>query len=392
MRRADRASGRSCRASIARDGGAPAASGEGTRRRRIIPSVGCPMGCNFCTTSAFFGGKGKFLNFYESGRGTVRRDVRDGSDAGGAVVFRDGREFPAARTPRDGPAGAHESGGQGWALYVFSSANAIAKYTMQELVELGVSWIWMGLESPQSCYAEAAGRGHAALTRRAAGARHQAAGIDDRGVGASHAGEHRGRDRARGGARYGFPPVHAVHAGSGDAAVPADGGSRGGCWRAWIRRTFTGSSSSISARGDLAGGVEAIAGLGVPAGFRDAMVRACTGSAGPRWRDGGGTKTIPDARVRERFASGRCEACAARTAAALWAMERRFRKINREVSEQIHLLRREVEKEFGGRSRAVASVVGPILLWTTRREEKRLAAGQTYEPPVFVERTNWVWQ
>ena len=26
----------------------------------IIPSVGCPMGCNFCTTSAFFGGKGKF--------------------------------------------------------------------------------------------------------------------------------------------------------------------------------------------------------------------------------------------------------------------------------------------------------------------------------------------
>jgi adenine C2-methylase RlmN of 23S rRNA A2503 and tRNA A37 len=33
----------------------------------IIPSVGCPMGCNFCTTSAFFGGKGKSCNFYESG-------------------------------------------------------------------------------------------------------------------------------------------------------------------------------------------------------------------------------------------------------------------------------------------------------------------------------------
>ena len=25
------------------------------------------MGCNFCTTSAFFGGKGKFVNFYETG-------------------------------------------------------------------------------------------------------------------------------------------------------------------------------------------------------------------------------------------------------------------------------------------------------------------------------------
>src|SRR5215469_10879406 len=33
----------------------------------IIPSVGCPMGCNFCTTSAFFGGKGKFVNFYQTG-------------------------------------------------------------------------------------------------------------------------------------------------------------------------------------------------------------------------------------------------------------------------------------------------------------------------------------
>jgi radical SAM superfamily enzyme YgiQ (UPF0313 family) len=33
----------------------------------VIPSVGCPLGCNFCTTSAFFGGKGKFINFYNTG-------------------------------------------------------------------------------------------------------------------------------------------------------------------------------------------------------------------------------------------------------------------------------------------------------------------------------------
>ena len=41
-------------------GGDPAAT--------IIPSVGCPMGCNFCTTSSFFGGKGRFVNFYETGQ------------------------------------------------------------------------------------------------------------------------------------------------------------------------------------------------------------------------------------------------------------------------------------------------------------------------------------
>jgi adenine C2-methylase RlmN of 23S rRNA A2503 and tRNA A37 len=40
---------------------------KGATAATIIPSVGCPMGCNFCTTSAFFGGKGNFVNFFESG-------------------------------------------------------------------------------------------------------------------------------------------------------------------------------------------------------------------------------------------------------------------------------------------------------------------------------------
>ena len=45
----------------------------------IIPSVGCPMGCNFCTTSAFFGGKGKSIHFYQSGDELFRRDGADGT-------------------------------------------------------------------------------------------------------------------------------------------------------------------------------------------------------------------------------------------------------------------------------------------------------------------------
>ena len=39
----------------------------GSTAATIVPSVGCPMGCNFCTTSAFFGGKGKVHNFYKTG-------------------------------------------------------------------------------------------------------------------------------------------------------------------------------------------------------------------------------------------------------------------------------------------------------------------------------------
>src|SRR3954464_4838714 len=51
-----------------------------------------------------------------------------------------------------------------WALYVFSSANAIRQYTMRELVELGVSWVWMGLESPRSSYTKLKGADTRKLT------------------------------------------------------------------------------------------------------------------------------------------------------------------------------------------------------------------------------------
>jgi len=33
----------------------------------LIPSVGCAVGCNFCSTSAMFGGKGRHVDFYKTG-------------------------------------------------------------------------------------------------------------------------------------------------------------------------------------------------------------------------------------------------------------------------------------------------------------------------------------
>jgi hypothetical protein len=100
-------------------------------------------------------------------------------------------------------------------------------------------------------------------------------------------------------------------------------------------------------------------------------------------------KDYPDPRVRERVTRQVRKLSGAYTA-ALWVMEREFRKVNGSVSEQIHRLRREVEKEFPVVARLTAATLGPVLLWSTRREEKRLAAGQTYEPPTLVERRNWI--
>jgi hypothetical protein len=70
-------------------------------------------------------------------------------------------------------------------------------------------------------------------------------------------------------------------------------------------------------------------------------------------------------------------------------MEKHLRPTNPAVSEKIRELRQEVGREFGLFSRLLTSVLGPVMLWSTRREERRLANGQTYEPRTIVERRNW---
>lgn len=100
-------------------------------------------------------------------------------------------------------------------------------------------------------------------------------------------------------------------------------------------------------------------------------------------------KSYPDVRVRERFRR-QAKKLSGAYSAALWVMEHEFRKVDQEVSARIHLLRCEVEKEFPVVAHVTAATLGPILLWLNRREEKRLAAGCTYEPPTFIERRNWV--
>ena len=71
-------------------------------------------------------------------------------------------------------------------------------------------------------------------------------------------------------------------------------------------------------------------------------------------------------------------------------MERQLKKTNAPISQQIRALRNEMYDEFGFVSRVMAGVLGPGLLWTSRREQRRLAEGKTYEPRTFVEHRNWV--
>ena len=354
----------------------------------IIPSVGCPMGCNFCTTSAFFGGKGKFVNFYETGDELF--DVMCGIESKLKVhsFFVMDENFLLHRTRAMQLLKRMKEAGKSWELSVFASANAIRKYTMLELVELGISWVWMGLESPRSSYTKLQGEEVGQLTRelREHGIRVQGSTI----VGLEHHTPDNIVEEIEAAINYqtdfhqfmlytpvpgtplyqemsdqgrllpgvDFADVHGQYKFNfRHAAISREDSKRFLDWAFW--RDFESNGPSL---------------------YRMCQTML---KGWQRYKD------YPDPRVRERFTREMKKLSSAYNA-ALWVMEKEFKRVNRSVSDRIHKLRREVEKEFPVVARLTAASLGPILLWSTRREENRLAKGRTYEPPTFIERRNWV--
>jgi radical SAM superfamily enzyme YgiQ (UPF0313 family) len=354
----------------------------------IIPSVGCPMGCNFCTTSAFFGGKGKFINFYETGDELFDVMNRIESELNVQSFFVMDENFLLNRTRAMRLLERMKQEGKSWELSVFSSANAIRKYTMHELVELGISWLWMGLESPEASYGKLAGADIGQLTRELSenGIRVQGSTI----IGLEHHTPDNIAKEIESAVGYQTDfhqfmlytpvpgtPLYQEMADQGRLLTDTDLADIHGQFKFNFRHAAISRDDSKR--------------------FLDRAFRRDFERNGPSlyrmcrtllqgWQR---YKDYPDPRVRERF--GR-EMKKLRSAynASLWVMEREFKKVNQGVSEQIHKLRRDVEKEFPVIARLTAAWMGPILLWSARREEKRLASGRTYEPPTFIERSNWI--
>jgi hypothetical protein len=93
----------------------------------------------------------------------------------------------------------------------------------------------------------------------------------------------------------------------------------------------------------------------------------------------------PDPRVRSRVAVGATQLRAG-YGAVLWAMERYLRRSNPELSARIRALRVEIERELGVVAAAVNRVLGPPLLWASRREGRLYPSGPTREPRTFMDR------
>lgn len=353
----------------------------------VIPSVGCPLGCNFCATSSFFGGKGKFLNFYESGDELFRLMEEMESAMKVRSFFIMDENFLLHRKRALQLLERMKEKTKSWALYVFSSTNALRKYSIAELVDLGISWVWMGLESPRASYAKLQGidtlqlvrelrqHGIKVLGSTIVGLEHHTS--ENIGEEIEHAVSHKTdfhqfmlytplpgtplyREMAEQGLLLQDVDLADIHGqyqfNFRHPAISREDSKKWLDWAFW--RDFERNGPSL--------------------------FRVCRTTL-DGWKR---YKNHPDARVRERF-EWEVRNLKNSYIASLWATERLLRKTNTEVSERVRWLRREIEDEFRLSARLAARLFGPVLLWTSRREEKRLARGQTYEPRTFVERANW---
>ena len=353
----------------------------------IIPSVGCPLGCNFCATSAFFGGKGKFLNFYDTGEELFSVMCEMESSMKVRSFFMMDENFLLHRRRAMELLDRMKANGKAWALYVFSSANAISKYTMRELVDLGISWVWMGLDSPHSSYAKLQGHDTLALCKELR--QHGIKLLGSTIVGLEHHTPENIKDEIEHAVSHetdfhqfmlytpvpGTPlykemqekhllldvdlaDIHGQHKFNfKHAAISRDDSNRFLDWAFW--RDFQRNGPSL--------------------------YRICRTTMQGWMR----YKSDPDPRIRERF-EWEVRSLKTTYSGLLWAMERQLRRTNDTVSEEIRALRKEIGCEFGVLTRLTACLLGPVLLWTSRREQRQLAGGKTYEPKSIIERHNWV--
>jgi len=350
----------------------------------LIPSVGCPLGCNFCSTSAMFGGKGKSVQFYQTGQQLFDLMCTLETNLKVKSFFVMDENFLLDKKRALSLLELMETHNKAWSLYVFSSANILKKYTTEQLVSLGVSWVWVGLEGKGSKYPKLAGSDPYQMIRDL-----QSHGI--RVLGSSIIGleEHTPEniDQVIDDAithRSDFhqfmlytpipgTPLYAEHEANKTlrsfTEVPvADthgqltfnyqhphikNGEEGKYLLRAFERDFEVNGPSV------------------------VRIAHTTLLGWQRYKD------HPDQRIRERFAHEAAN-LPMLYSGVLWASRKRY-KNDPHRKQLIDGILKEFHAEFGWKSRLAAPIVGRYLYHTLSREEQRLENGWTYEPPTFYE-------
>lgn len=353
----------------------------------IVPSVGCPMGCNFCTTSAFFGGKGHMVNFFPTGE-SLFRVIEEASAALKSNSFSIMDEnFLLNRKRAMELLELMREKQKSWSFHTFSSANAINQYSMEELLELGIATLWIGLESPKSSYAKLKGidlpkmtaelmeNGIVLMGSTIIGLEHHTPENIDEEIEAAAAYDtdfHQFMLYSPGPGTELFRRLEEEKRILPDKLDPADG--HGQYKFVFEHKAISKDDSKI---------------------FLDRAFRRDFERNGPslyrmirtQYRGWKRHRKHPDLRVRTRF-QNQLSSFRYAYPPLLRAMERRLEELGLPGSAAVRTLREEMEREFGPVTTAAARMLGPVLRWTGAREAKRIARGWTYEPKPAVYRRN----
>ncbi|HYW78707.1 MAG TPA: cobalamin-dependent protein, partial [Thermoguttaceae bacterium] len=351
----------------------------------LIPSVGCPLGCNFCSTSAMFGGKGKFINFFETGDELFEVMCQLERDMQVQSFFIMDENFLFQRERALRLLELMEENDKAWSLYVFTSANVLRSYTIDQIVRLGIAWVWMGIEGKDSQYTKLRDIDTFDLVKelQSNGVRvlgstiialenHTPENIDDA---IEHAAKHdtdfhqfmlytpipgtplhaelTAQGRMKDESEYHVSDIHGQYILNYRHPHLNDQQTAEFIVRAFDRDfEVNGPSTARITRTTLAGWLR--------------------------------YKNHPDARVRRRFAFDAREL--ATTFSAVVGAAKLYYRNDRRMYEKMSALLKQLNAEFGLKSRFFGTIGARWVMYKIRQEEKRLAAGWTYEPPTFYER------
>ncbi|MBW2087400.1 MAG: cobalamin-dependent protein [Deltaproteobacteria bacterium] len=351
----------------------------------LLPSVGCPVGCNFCSTSALFGGKGKFINFYQTGDELFSVMCQLEEKLNVRSFFTMDENFLLHRKRALRLLELMQKNNKSWALYVFSSARILKSYTIEQLVGLGISWVWMGLEGEHSQYSKLNNVETLPLVRCL-----QSHGI--RVLGSSIIGlENHTPDNMYRIIDYAVKhdtdfhqfmlytpipgtPLYEAHQKRGTLLAESEFplADTHGQYRFNYRHQHIPNGQEEQFILDAFQRDFEVNGPSLARLIRTLL------KGWKRYKD------FPDKRIRDRFA---WEVKPLRTtyAAAVWAMKRRFRT-NKPMAEKMNSLLQEIYKTFGWKTRIIAPLAGIYVYAALKKEERRLANGWTYEPDCFYEK------
>jgi radical SAM superfamily enzyme YgiQ (UPF0313 family) len=351
----------------------------------IVPSVGCPLGCNFCSTSAMFGGKGKSVNFYETGDELFHVMSQVADEMGVRSFFMMDENFLFYRKRALRLLELMEQHGRSWSLYVFSSANVLRSYTIDQLIRLGVSWVWMGIEGRNSQYKKLAGIDTFELVREL-----QSNGI--RVLGSTIIGlENHTPENIDEAIDYAARHDTDFHQFMLYTPVP------GTPLHAELTANGLMKDESEYHVSDIHG--QAILNYRHPA-FDDEQTAELMPRAFNRDFEVNGPSTVrivrttlagwrrhknhPDPRVRSRYAWEVREL--ATSFSAVVGAAKLYYRGNPKMRAKMTALLKKLHAEFGWKSRVWSALGGRWVLRQIHKEERRLAAGFSYEPPTFYER------